>query len=203
MASTKMEVEELEDDLTEEELQLQRDLNDVLLMEFMINDPYGFEREFEKSGLTIHVDPDEAAKWFSDLRAEVELKGKALLPEPSLGMSATMQTPGGPGISSTPAVLPDPFGASLTARSNEGELPRVAHPEGDWAANEAIKQLIRAAEIRRRDHGFGRAVLPNPTAAERANGYLACLEGEEEGQGQAREEHEVAYLKSLKRQRTK
>ena len=63
-----------------------------------------------------------------------------------------------------------------------------------------------------------RAVLPNPTAAERANGYLACLYSEDEGQGQASanavaeeddddsgsdEPHEVAYLQSLKRQRTK
>ena len=97
-----------------------------------------------------------------------------------------------------------------------------------------IKQLICDEEIRRRDHGYKRAVLPNPTAAERANGYLACLGGDDEGQGQASasavaegadegqgqasasataeeddddsgsdEEHEVAYLKSLKRQRTK
>ena len=81
-----------------------------------------------------------------------------------------------------------------------------------------IKQLICDEEIRRRDHGYKRAVLPNPTAAERANGYLACLGGEDEGQGQASanavaeeddddsgsdEEHEVAYLKSLKRKRTK
>ena len=65
-----------------------------------------------------------------------------------------------------------------------------------------------------------RAVLPSPTAAERANGYLACLEPEAESQGQGQasanavaeeddddsgsdEEHEVAYRKSLKRQRTK
>ena len=104
------------------------------------------------------------------------------------------------------------WGASLTARDDEGDLPI------DWAANEVIKQLIRDEEIRRRDHGYKRAVLPNPTAAERANGYLACLGGEDEGQGQASanavaeeddddsgsdEEHEVAYLKSLKRQRTK
>ena len=104
------------------------------------------------------------------------------------------------------------WGASLTARDDEGDLPI------DWAANEVIKQLIRDEEIRRRDHGYKRAVLPNPTAAERANGYLACLGDENEGQGQASanavaeeddddsgsdEPHEVAYLESLKRQRTK
>ena len=100
----------------------------------------------------------------------------------------------------------------MTARIiADGSLPI------DVAANEAIKQLIRDEDIRRRDHGFRRAVLPNPTAAERAYGYLACLGGEDEdeGQGQASanataeeddddsgsdEQHEVAYLKSLKRQ---
>ena len=97
-----------------------------------------------------------------------------------------------------------------------------------------MRQAIVNEEIRRRDHGFRRAVFSNPTAAERANGYLACLGEEDEGQGQASastvaegesqgqgqasasataeeddddsgsdEEHEVAYLKSLKRQRTK
>ena len=109
------------------------------------------------------------------------------------------------------------WGASLTARDDDiGKLPI------DDAANEEIRQLIRDEEIRRRDHGFRRAVLPNPTAAERANGFLACLYSEDEGQGQGQdsasataeeddddddsgsdEPHEVAYLKSLKRQRTK
>ena len=104
------------------------------------------------------------------------------------------------------------WGASLTARDDDGDLPI------DITDNEANKQLIRDEEIRRRDHGFRRAVLPNPTAAERANGYLACLYSEDEGQGQASanavaeeddddsgsdEPHEVAYLQSLKRQRTK
>ena len=102
--------------------------------------------------------------------------------------------------------------------------------------NEAIEQLIRDEEIRRRDHGYKRAVIPNPTPAEQASIERARLEAmgetegdgqgqasasavaEGEGQGQARagavadeddddsgsdEEHEVAYLKSLKRQRTK
>ena len=106
------------------------------------------------------------------------------------------------------------WGASLTARDDAGRLPI------DVTANEAIKQLIRDEVIRRRDHGFRRAVLPNPTAAERANGYLACLYREDDGQGQGQaganavaeeddddsgseEPHEVAYLKSLKRQKTK
>ena len=92
----------------------------------------------------------------------------------------------------------------------------------DVAANETIKQLIRDEEISRRDHGFRRAVLPNPTAAERANGYLACHYSEDDGAGQGQglasanavaeeedddsgsdEPHEVAYLKSLKRHRNK
>ena len=102
--------------------------------------------------------------------------------------------------------------ADLNARTSDGQRPM------DFAINEEMRQAIVNEEIRRRDHGFRRAVLPNPTAAERANGYLACLGGEDEGQGQASasataeeedddsgsdEEHEVAYLKSLKRQRTK
>ena len=86
----------------------------------------------------------------------------------------------------------------------------------DMATDEAIKQLIRDEEIRRRDHGFRRAVLPNPTAAERGNGYLACLYSEDKGQASANtnavaeeddsgsdEPHELAYLESLKRQRSK
>ena len=105
------------------------------------------------------------------------------------------------------------WGASLTARiTADSRLPI------DIATNEAIKQLIRDEEIRRRDHGYKRAVIPNPTAAERASGNLACLEREDEDEGQASanavaeededdsgsdEEHEVAYLRSLKRQRKK
>ena len=96
--------------------------------------------------------------------------------------------------------------ADLNARTIGGRCPM------DLATNEAMRQAIVNEEIRRRDHGFRRAVLPNPTAAERANGYLACLEGETEGQGQASasavaeeedddsgsdEEHEVAYRRSL------
>ena len=96
--------------------------------------------------------------------------------------------------------------ADLNARTIRGRRPM------DLAPNEAMRQAIVNEEIRRRDHGFRRAVLPNPTAAERANGYLACLEGETEGQGQASasavaeeedddsgsdEEHEVAYRRSL------
>ena len=105
------------------------------------------------------------------------------------------------------------WGASLTARTTDtGDLPI------DVTGNEATKQLIRDEEQRRRDHGYKRAVLPNPTAAERASGNLACLGVEDASQGQASasavaeeeedddsgsdEEHEVAYLRSLKRQRT-
>ena len=110
-------------------------------------------------------------------------------------------------------------GVSLTARINfYNRLPI------DIAANEAVKQLIRDEEIRRRDHGYKRAVIPNPTAAELASMQL-LHEGDDEGVGQGQasasanavaeeeeeddddsgsdEEHEVAYLRSLKRQRTK
>ena len=105
------------------------------------------------------------------------------------------------------------------------------------AADEEIKQLVLDEEIRRRDHGYKRAVIPKPTPAEQASIDRARLEAlgddsEYEGQGQASanavtegggqgcananavadedddesgsdEPHEVAYLESLKRQRTK
>ena len=102
--------------------------------------------------------------------------------------------------------------ADLNATNITGQCPM------DLALNEEMRQAIVKEEIRRRDHGFRRAVLPNPTAAERANGYLACLENEVVGQGQASanavaeeddddsgsdEEHEVAYRRSLNRRRTK
>ena len=102
--------------------------------------------------------------------------------------------------------------ADLNARNIIGQCPM------DLALNDEMRQAIVNEEIRRRDHGFRRAVLSNPTAAERANGYLACLENEVVGQGQASanavaeeddddsgsdEEHEVAYRRSLKRRRTK
>ena len=66
----------------------------------------------------------------------------------------------------------------MTARADDGVLPI-----GD-AANEAIKQLIRDEEIRRRDHGYKRAVIPNPTAAEQAAMQL-LLADDDEGQGAA------------------
>ena len=80
-----------------------------------------------------------------------------------------------------------------SARTTSGRLPI------DVAANEAIKQLIRDEEDRRRNHGYKRAVIPNPTTAEEAASKRARLgddgdnEGEEgkedggegEGQGQA------------------
>ena len=83
------------------------------------------------------------------------------------------------------------WAAPLTARTTYGRLPI------DVAANEAIKQLIRDEEDRRRNHGYKRAVIPNPTAAEQAASKRARLgddeddeeedegEGEGEGQGQA------------------
>ena len=96
---------------------------------------------------------------------------------------------------------------------------------------------LHAWQQHRRDHGYKRAVIPFPTAAELAAMQLlhegddddegqgqasanVVAEGEGQGQGQGQasasavadeddddsgsdEEHEVAYLKSLKRQRTK
>ena len=78
---------------------------------------------------------------------------------------------------------------------------------------------LHAWQQHRRDHGYKRAVIPFPTAAELAAMQL-LHEGDDEGQGQGQasasavaeeddddsgsdEEHEVAYLRSLKRQRTK
>ena len=79
------------------------------------------------------------------------------------------------------------WGASLTARSLErgGRLPI------DVAYDEKIKQLIRDEETRRRDHGYKRAVIPNPTDAERQRARLERgedgdeTEGQGQGQGQA------------------
>ena len=99
------------------------------------------------------------------------------------------------------------------------ELPGVdvnkatTDADADADANDRVTPLHIAVLHRQ-------AVLPNPTVAERANGYLACLEPEAESQGQGQasanavaeeededsgsdEEHEVAYRKSQKRQRTK
>ena len=94
----------------------------------------------------------------------------------------------------------------------------------DLARNEEMRQAIVNEEECRRNHGYRRAVIPNPTPVEQANIDRACREAEgqsqEEGQGQGQasasavaeegdddsgsdEEHEVAYLKSLKTQRSK
>ena len=87
------------------------------------------------------------------------------------------------------------WAAPLNARTTDGRLPI------DVAANEAIKQLIRDEDDRRRNHGYKRAVIPNPTAEEEAASKRARLgdeedveveemeegkeEEKEEGQGQA------------------
>ena len=85
------------------------------------------------------------------------------------------------------------WAAPLNARTIQGCIPI------DVAANEAIKQLIRDEDDRRRNHGYKRAVIPNPTAAEQAASKRARLgdgeeeegeevveeEGEDEGQSQA------------------
>ena len=103
----------------------------------------------------------------------------------------------------------------------------------DVTDDEEIKQHIRDEEIRHRDHGHKRAVIPIPTAweqeqermerahreAEDYGGEVVIAMDEGQGQGQASanasavadeddndsgsdEEHEVAYWRSLKRQRT-
>ena len=104
--------------------------------------------------------------------------------------------------------------ADVDATDNGGQRPI------DLAPNEEVRLAIVNAVSRRFDHGLMRAVLPNPTDAERANGYLACLGGQDEDQGQGQasanavaeeddddsgsdEPHEVAYRESLKRHRTK
>ena len=132
------------------------------------------------------------------------------------------------------------WGASVTARTlpefdddddddddedNDGREGLLAIDATD---DEEIKQLIRNEEIRYRDHGLKRAVLPNPTAAEQESIERAHLEamGESQYEGQVSagtsalvavvetededddddsgsdEEHEEAYLRSLKRNRT-
>ena len=113
--------------------------------------------------------------------------------------------------------------ADLNAINRAGRRPM------DLATNDEMRQAIVNEEKRRRDHGFRRAVLPpNPTAAEVESNKRARLEagivdddGESEGQGNASasavaeekdddedddsgsdEEHEEAYLRSLKRKRS-
>ena len=83
------------------------------------------------------------------------------------------------------------WGADLTAKThanawNAGQFPI------DMTTNEAIKQVIRDEETRRRNHGYKRAVIPNPTNEERKRARLDRGEEEEEvmetggqGQGQA------------------
>ena len=67
--------------------------------------------------------------------------------------------------------------ADSTARTRRGRL------QMDLATNTAMRQAIVNEETRRRDHGYKRAVIPNPTAAELANMQL-LLGGDDEGQGQ-------------------
>ena len=74
------------------------------------------------------------------------------------------------------------WGADLTARI-ESKYFSYKLPI-DMTHNEAIKQLIRDEETRRRDHGYKRAVIPNPTEAERKRARLDRGEDEEETEGQ-------------------
>ena len=77
------------------------------------------------------------------------------------------------------------WGASLTARISSGYFVNLLPI--DFVDNQAIKQLIRDEETRRRDHGYKRAVIPNPTDAERKRARIERGEEEDEteGQGQA------------------
>ena len=110
--------------------------------------------------------------------------------------------------------------ADLSARTRVGRRRGLM----DLADTDAMKQAIVKVEERRRNHGYKRAVIPNPTAAEQASVERARLEAEGEGevggvQGQVQatdgvlaeevdddsgsdEEHEVAFRKSLKRKRS-
>ena len=65
------------------------------------------------------------------------------------------------------------YGASLTARSNDGLLPI------DLAANDAIRVLIHDEPSRRMDHGRKRAVIPDPEVEQ------ASKQPRLEGEGQA------------------
>ena len=77
------------------------------------------------------------------------------------------------------------WGASLTARTNDQVYEPISNRLPiELASNEAIKQLIRDEEIRRRDHGYKRAVIPNPTDAERKRARLERGEDEDEAQSQ-------------------
>ena len=73
------------------------------------------------------------------------------------------------------------FGASLKATNNAGLLPI------DVADNDEIRQLIDDEFIRRRDHGYKRAVIPDPIAAEEQEqeSKLPRLEGEVGGGGES------------------
>ena len=92
--------------------------------------------------------------------------------------------------------------ADMNARNTAGQRPM------DLAPNEAMREAIVNEEKRRRDHGFKRAVLPSNALS------LAVTEGEGQASAHAVAEeddddsgsdevHEVAYLRSLKRQNTK
>ena len=64
------------------------------------------------------------------------------------------------------------YGASLTARGNHGRLPI------DVARNETIRVLILDEPSRRMDHGYKRAVIPDPDAEQASNHPHAVGEDE-------------------------
>ena len=75
------------------------------------------------------------------------------------------------------------WGADLTAKTH-GNAWNAAQLPIDMTSNEDIKRLIRDEETRRNNHGYKRAVIPNPTDEERKRARLDRGEEEEEGQGQ-------------------
>ena len=68
--------------------------------------------------------------------------------------------------------------ADLNARITDGRLPM------DLATNDEMRQAIINEEKRRRNHGYRRAVIPNPTPAEQEAIDRARREAGGEGQGE-------------------
>ena len=70
------------------------------------------------------------------------------------------------------------YGASLTARTTDGDLPI------DVADNETIiRVLIHDEPSRRMDHGYNRNVIPDPDDEQASK--RPRFEGEDEGEGQS------------------
>ena len=83
------------------------------------------------------------------------------------------------------------WAASLTVRAREGDDDQeIGRLPIDVAANEAIKQLIRDEDDRRRNYGYKRAVIPNPTAEEEAASKRTRFEDNDGEEGKEVEEEE-------------